>query len=413
MTFPSEHDFGLFLFQLFVVLSLALALGELFRRFGQPTIVGEIIGGVLLGPSVFGSIAPDLSRAFLPAAQSQLLGNTAWLGSVFFLLLAGTEVNLTTLQRQGRAVVWTSLLALVVPFVLGVLLAMRLDAEYLADPSRRWIFALFIGTAMSVSAIPVIAKILIELNLIRQPIGNMIMGAAVINDLIGWILFVVLLGLIGNNVVDKSVTAIVLLTVGFALLCLTLGRVAIARLFLLLRIRQLPKEGILGFAVLLAFFCAGVTQWIGIHAIFGAFLAGVMLGETEEVKAHTHAALQNIVFYVFAPIFFASMGMRANFVAGFDLYLVAAIFLVACAGKMIGGTAGAWLGGMKKNEALAAGFGLNARGAMEIILAFLALEYGLINEKIFVALVITAIGTAAISGPLIKWAMAHEPLNPV
>jgi Kef-type K+ transport system membrane component KefB len=413
MTFPSEHDFALFLFQLFVVLSVALAFGELFRRLGQPTIVGEILGGVILGPSVFGAAAPDLSLAFLPSGQSQLLGNTAWLGSVFFLLLAGTEVNLTTLHNQGRAVAWTSLSGLVVPFALGVVLALHLGDEYLANPSQRWVFALFIGTAMSVSAIPVIAKILMELDLIRQPIGNIIIGAAVINDLIGWILFAVILGFIGNGVADKSVTTIILLTASFALLCLTVGRKAVAWLFVLFHVRQLPKEGILGFAALLAFFCAGVTQWIGIHAIFGAFLAGVMLGETEEVKAYTHAALQNIVFYVFAPIFFASMGMRANFVTGFDLYLVVAVFTIACAGKIIGGTAGAWLGGMKRHEALAAGFGLNARGAMEVILAFLALEYALINEKVFVALVITAIGTAAISGPLIKWAMARQPMNPL
>jgi Kef-type K+ transport system membrane component KefB len=408
MTFPSEHDFALFLFQLFVVLLTALGLGELFRRLGQPTIVGEILGGVILGPSVFGALAPNLWESFLPGAQTQLLGNTAWLGSVFFLLLAGTEVNLTTLHREGRAVLWTSFTALVVPFALGVVFALNIGEKHLADPSRLWIFALFIGTAMSVSAIPVIARILMELDLLKKPIGTIIIGAAVVNDLIGWIFFAVILGMIGTNVADKSVTAIILLTLFFALFCLTLGRKAVAWLFRLFHVRQLPREGILGFAALLAFLCAGITQWIGIHAIFGAFLAGVMLGETEEVKTHTHAALHNFVVYVFAPIFFATMGMRANFLRDFDLSLVAGVFVVACAGKMIGGAAGALLGGMKIKDALAAGFGLNARGAMEIILAFLALEYDLINEQVFVALVITAVGTAAMSGPLIKWTMKED-----
>lgn len=185
MSFPSEHDFTLFLFQLFVVLSLTLGLGELFRRIGQPTIVGEILGGVILGPSVLGTFAPELWQAFLPAPQSQLLGNTAWLGSIFFLLLAGTEVNLASLHRQGRAVLWTSFLALVVPFALGFVFALNIAAEHLVNPARKWIFALFIGTAMSVSAIPVIAKILIDLDLMRKPIGNIILGAAVINDLVG------------------------------------------------------------------------------------------------------------------------------------------------------------------------------------------------------------------------------------
>lgn len=200
---------------------------------------------------------------------------------------------------------------------------------------------------------------------------------------------------------------IILLTIGFTLVCLTVGRQLVARLFVMFHVQRLPPEGILGFAALLAFLCAGITQWIGIHAIFGAFLAGVMLGETEEVKRRTHTALHNFVLYIFAPIFFASMGMRANFVRDFDLALVVGMFAVACAGKIIGGTLGGLLGGMKRDEAMAVGFGLNARGAMEIILAFLALEHKLINETVFVALVITAVGTAALSGPMIKWALAR------
>lgn len=408
MTFPSEHDFALFLFQLVILLSLALGLGELFRRLGQATVIGEILAGVLLGPSILGTLAPDLSSALFPASQTLMLGSLAWLGSVFLLLVAGTEVNLTTLHREGRVVFSTSVMGIVVPFALGLAFALYLPERYLLDSSQRWLFALFLATAMSISAIPVVAKILIDLNLLKTPVGHVIIGSAVVNDLIGWIFFAVILSFIKGSVGSNSIFAIIILTLGFSFLCLTLGRKITALVFSYFHVLRLPREGILGLAVSTAFVCAALTQWIGIHAIFGAFLAGVMIGETGEIQNHTRDALRNFVLYIFAPLFFASMGMRANFLAHFDLPLVVGILSIACLGKILGGTAGALWGGMKWGEALAVGFGLNARGAMEIILAFLALEYGLINEKVFVALVITAVATSILSGPCIKWAISGK-----
>lgn len=408
MSFPSEHEFALFLFQLFTLLSLALGLGELFRRFGQPTVIGEILAGVLLGPSILGTLAPGTSSALFPPDQTYMLGSLAWLGSVFLLLVAGTEVNLTTVHREGRTVLSTSVMGILVPFTLGLVFALYLPGKYLVDPAHRWIFALFLATAMSISAIPVVAKILIDLKLIKTPVGHIVMAAAVVNDLIGWIFFAVILSFISRGIGGNSISSVVLLTLTFSALCLTLGRKITARVLSFFNVLRLPPEGILGLAVLIAFLCAALTQWIGIHAIFGAFLAGIMIGETGEIQNGTREALRNFVLYIFAPLFFASMGMRANFLAHFDLPLVVGILTIACTGKIVGGALGARWGGMPWNEALSVGFGLNARGAMEIILAFLALEHSLINEKVFVALVITAVITSIISGPLIKWALARK-----
>ncbi len=409
MTFPSEHDFALFLFQLFTVLSLALALGETFRRLGQPTVIGEILAGVLLGPSVLGALSPETWSALFPGPQTQLLGSLAWFGSVFLLLVAGTEVNVATLHREGRTVIFTSILGIVVPFGVGLAFALWLPGDYLVDPSRRWLFALFLATAMSISAIPVVAKILIDLKIMTSAVGHIIMGSAILNDLVGWMFFAVILSQIGITEGQQSIVGVIALTVGFSVLCLTLGRGLTARVFAFFHGRRLPPEGILGLAVLMAFLCAALTSWIGIHAIFGAFLAGVMIGETGELKNHSLDVLRNLVLSIFAPIFFATMGMRANFLAHFDLLLVLGVLTIACIGKIAGGAIGAYWGGMRWSSALAVGFGLNARGAMEIILAFLALEYGLINERVFVALVITAVATSIMSGPLIKWALARKP----
>jgi Kef-type K+ transport system membrane component KefB len=408
--FPSEQDFALLLFQLFALLSLGLALGELFRRVRQPTVIGEILAGVLLGPSVLGMLAPDVFSALFPGPQTQLLGSMAWLGSVFLLLVAGLEINLAILVQQRRIVAFTSLIGIIVPFTFGFLLGFNLPDDYLINPAQRLLFSLFLATALSISAIPIIAKILMDLGLLRTSVGQAILGAAIVNDLVGWIFFAVILSMLTTTVHGQgSVTATIILTVAFAVACLTFGKKLVAKLFSFFKKLKVPPEGILGVAALVAFLCAAFTQWIGIHAIFGAFLAGVMIGETGETSNGPRELLRQMVFYIFAPIFFASMGLRANFINHFDLPLVLGVLAIAVVAKFTGGYLGAYVGGRRGHQACAIGFGLMPQGAMGIILAFLALEFSLINETVFVALVSTALVTSILSGPLIKWAMARQP----
>lgn len=407
MTFPSEQDFALLLFQLFILLSAALTLGSFLRRFGQAAVVGEIFAGVLLGPSLLGALAPELALSLFPSAQTHMLGTLAWLGSIFLLMVAGTEVDLATLKHEGRVVFSTSLVGIAIPFALGLIFALYLPERYLVDPGQRWLFALFMAVAMSISAIPLVAKMLMDMNLLKTPLGHVIIGAAVVNDLIGWIFFAIILTMLGSGTMaGASIASVVTMTLTFALFCLTAGKSLMARLFAFFHTLRLPSEGILGLAVLSAFLCAAIAQWIGIHAIFGAFLAGVMIGETGEIANHTRDTLRNLVLYLFAPIFFASMGLRADFITHFDPFLVLGVLAIACVAKVLGGAVGAALGGMHRIQALAIGFGLMPQGAMGIILGFLALEYSLINERIFVALVIAAIATSMMSGPLIQWAMS-------
>lgn len=414
MTFPTEEDFALLLFQLFLLLSSALGLGELFRRLGQPTVIGEILAGILLGPSILGFLAPSVSAALFPGPQTQLLGSMAWLGSVFLLLVAGLEINFSILVQQRRLIALTSGVGITLPFTLGFFLGLYLPDEYLTNPDQRLLFSFFLATALSISAIPIIAKILLDLSLLRQNVGQTVLGAAIVNDLVGWIFFAVILSFLASGSHGRdSVFTTVVLTMTFASACLTFGRTWVARLFGHFNRLKLPPEGILGFAVLIAFLCAAFTQWIGIHAIFGAFLAGVMIGETGEASNGPRELLRQMVFYIFAPIFFASMGLRANFIDSFNLPLVLSVLGVAVVAKFTGGYLGAFLGGRRGYEARAIGFGLMPQGAMGIILAFLALEFALINETVFVALVTTALVTSILSGPLIKHSMAQQPLTPV
>jgi Kef-type K+ transport system membrane component KefB len=255
------------------------------------------MAGVLLGPSILGVLSPAASSALFPGPQTQLLGSFAWLGSVFLLLVAGLEINLAILVQQRRVVALTSLIGIALPFILGFLLGLNLPDEYLINPAQRLLFSFFLATALSISAIPIIVKILMDLGLLRTGVGQAILGTAIVNDLIGWICFAVILSTLGTKVDGHgSVTTTVALTTTFAIMCLTFGRTLVAKLFSFFKGLRLPPEGILGVAVLIAFFCAAFTQWIGIHAIFGAFLAGVMIGETGEASNGPRELLRQMVF---------------------------------------------------------------------------------------------------------------------
>ena len=331
------------------------------------------------------------------------------MGSVFLLLVTGTEVNLATLIQERRVVAFTSLIGIAVPFSAGLVLGLNLPDVYLVTPERRILFSLFIATALSISAIPLVAKILMDLNLLRTSVGQTILGSAIVNDLVGWVLFAIILSMLNTGVHGHgSVLGLVTLTIAFAASCLTVGRKLVLSLFEYFKGRHFPSEGILGIAVLIAFLCAAFTQWIGIHAIFGAFLAGIMIGESGEAINGTRELLRQMVFYIFSPLFFASMGLRSNFITHFDLPLVVGLLMVALIAKFIGACIGAYLGGKQGNQVFMIGFGLIPQGAMGIILAFLALEFSLINETVFVALVCTALITSIVSGPLIKWTLGRE-----
>ena len=386
-----------------VMLALARILGELAKRVNQPAVLGEIVAGILLGPTVLGSIVPAM-RATLFPMQGHLpvaLDGLSTVAIVLFLLVAGMEVDLSTVWRQGRTAMSVSVFGIVVPFVLGAALAWLLPEMTGWEPGRdRFIFTLFFATALSISALPVIAKTLMDLNLYRSDLGMVIIAAAIFNDLVGWIIFAVILGMIGGT--GPKVGNTILLTLSFAAGMLTVGRWLIHRSLPWLQAHTSWPGGVLAYAMVLAFFGAAFTEWIGIHAIFGSFLVGVALGDSTHLREETRATIDRFVSFIFAPLFFASIGLRVDFIANFDPLLVLVVLVVAIAGKVLGCGFGARLGGMPTREAWAVGFGMNARGMMEIVLGLLALQFGVIGERLFVALVVMAIVTSMMSGPAIQ-----------
>jgi Kef-type K+ transport system membrane component KefB len=273
----------------------------------------------------------------------------------------------------------------------------------------RLIFALFLGTALSISALPVIAKILMDLNLLRTEMGTVVISSAMFDDLVGWILFSMVLGMMSpTSHTAGGVKRTIILVLGFVGLMLTVGRWLIDKLLPFIQAHTTWPGGVLGFVFTLTLAAAGFTEYAGIHAVFGAFIAGVAVGESTHLRKRTSEHIHQIVTNVFAPFFFASIGLRTNFVANFNPGITATLIAVACVGKLAGAGWGARLGGMDRRSSLAVGLAMNARGAMEMILGILAIQAGLIKEQMFVALVVMALFTSLLSAPSIHFLISRR-----
>jgi len=390
-----------------VLLASARLLGEIARKLNQPSVLGELAAGILLGPTVLVSICPSLVATLFPqeGGLAIALDGLTTVAIGLFLLVAGMEVDLSSIWRQGRAVITISILGMVFPFSLGLLAAGispdGMGREAGVDPL---VYALFLATAMSISALPVIAKTLMDMGIYRSDLGMVVIASAVCNDLAGWLTFALILGMFGA-VPDHhglSIGWTVSATLGFTAFILTLGRWLIHRVLPWVQAHTSWPGGVLGFALTLGLLGAAFTQWIGVHAVFGAFLVGVAIGDSSHLREQTRTIIHQFVSFIFAPLFFASIGLKLNFAAYFDGGLTLLVIVIACVGKIIGCGLGARWGGIARREAWAIGVAMNARGAMEIIVGLLGLQSGLIGRTMFVSLVTMAMATSLMSGPLMR-----------
>lgn len=401
-----------FLISISVMLFSAKLLGELFIKIKQPAIIGEIIAGVILGPTVLGMIFPSIFLMLFPKSHeiSIALESFTTIAVVLLLLISGLEVDLAMVLRQGKKAIYTSNMGLAIPFALGF------GVSYLfpnimgigSSSSSKFIFALFMGTALSISALPVIAKTLIDLKIFKLEIGVIIISAAMLNDLIGWLIFSVILGLIGtNNHGFTSIETMVSIIV-FVLFSLTLGKKILNKIIPYINTNFTFPGGILSFVLILGFLGAAFTEYIGIHAIFGAFIVGIAIGNSNHLAENTKEIIHQFVTHIFAPLFFVSIGLKVNFIENFDFVIVSIILVLSFFGKVVGCGLGAYWSGLSKNDSLIIGFGMNSRGTMEIILGLIALHAGIINNQVFVALVIMALITSISSAPIMSYFLSKK-----
>jgi len=403
----NEREVTIFLLQIAVMLAVGLTFGNFVRRFGWPMVIGELLGGIILGPTILGGLAPGYYTWLFPPSADVAAGRDALtrIGMMLFLFVAGLEVNLAFAGKRGWSILWTSIFGIVLPFGLGLGAVLALPGIWGRQAGGdELLFGVFMGAALSISALPVIARILSDLDLLRSEIGLIVMSSATINDLIGWSLFAAILSQFApEDGPRRGLGLSIAFVFAVFVLVLTLGRRYGAPLILHAGRRLHQPGGVIALTVTLVLLAGAGAQAVGVHTVFGAFLLGVMLSKPTDRRDEVAEVLYQFVVSFLAPVYFVSVGVRTNFLAHFDVRIVGVVLIVACLGKIVGVAAGARLGGMNVRDSFAVAFAMNARGAIEIILASVALEHGLIDERIFVALVIMALLTSMLSGPAVQF----------
>ncbi len=408
-----EHALLLFLLQFVLLLVVARTLGQVATRLGLPSVVGELLAGFLLGPTLFGNLAPGLQAYVFPQEEAQvhLLEVVSWLGVIMLLILTGLETDVALIARKGKKAAAISLGGIAVPFASGVALGFFIPEDFLTGPDKRLVFALFIGTAMSISAIPVIAKVLMEMKIIRRDIGQITLAAGMIDDTIGWILLSVVAGLAASGQIDPVTAGRSIISVlAVLLIAYTVGRKGVSYLLRTLH-NQVGGDTVMITALMaLALAFAVVTQALKLEAVLGAFIAGILVGQVKRFDERLRHIFEQVALGVFAPVFFAASGLRVDLgrLAQPRVLTVGLVVLtIAIAGKFVGAYVGARATRLGHWEALSLGAGMNARGAMEIIVATVGLSRGILNPEMYSIILMVAIVTSLMAPPLLRWTLSH------
>lgn len=399
------------LLQLACMLIMGRVFSEIARKFKQPGVVGEILAGIILGPTILGTLFPGAQEYLFgehPMTNIALDGFVQ-IAVVLLLFIAGLEVELQVVWNQGKNALKIAILSMILPILAGFVVAYAFPDFLGVNINDRAVASTFFGLAISITALAVVARILMDLNIFKTQTGLLIIAAAMIIDLIGWVIFSVILSLSDTGKDGLGVWPTIGLTLVFTFGMLTLGKGLINKVLPWVNKKLAWPGGLISLSLALCFLAASFTEFIGIHAIFGAFIIGVALGDSEYLTEKAKEILHQFINNIFAPVFFVSIGLKVNFIEGFDPGVVGVVVIVGLITKYLGGYFGARFAKIPRNESRVIGFGLSARGSMDIILGLIALEYGLVSESLFIGLVILALVSSISSGFLINWAISKNP----
>jgi Kef-type K+ transport system membrane component KefB/nucleotide-binding universal stress UspA family protein len=340
----------------------------------------------------------------------------AQLGVLLLLLLTGMETDLSVMRHSGRAAVNVSLAGIALPFLCGVLAIELLPASMLVKPEERLLLGLFVGTALSVSSVKIVAALVRELGFIRRTVGQIILAAAIMDDAIGWIFISVLLGLAQHGSLEiGGVLRSVFGTVVFLVLSITVGRRVVFHVIRWTNDHFVSELPVITVILVIMGLMALATDAIGVQTVLGAFVAGILIGESPILTRHIEEQLRGLIVALFMPVFFGLAGLSTN-VASLGrpnmLILTAGLIVVASVGKFSGAVLGGRLAGLTSAESLAVGCGMNARGSTEVIIASIGLSMGLIDESFFTAIVVMALVTTLAMPPMLRWSLQRLPMRP-
>jgi Kef-type K+ transport system membrane component KefB len=398
---------SLLLVQIAVIIVLSRVVGLLFRRISQPLVIGEIVAGILLGPSFLGLLAPELAAQLFPTASIPYLNILAQLGLIFFMFLVGLELNTEHLRGNGRAALLISHVSIIVPYCLGGVLALFLYETLSTSDVSLTSFALFMGAAMSITAFPVLARILAERKLNRTALGVLAITCAAVDDVTAWCLLAIVISIVRSGNLLSAIPT-VLLAILYIVFMFIVAKPIFTRLYE--RVERSNSgtlsQGMVALVVVGVLCSSLVTEMIGIHSIFGAFLFGAVLPHGRLFGRELVQKTEDFTIVLLLPVFFAYTGLRTqiNLLNSTELWMLCVlIILVACLGKFGGATLSARVAGIPWRESAALGILMNTRGLMELIILNIGLDLGVISPTLFTMMVIMALVTTFATSPLLAW----------
>ena len=406
----------IFLAQIVVVLVVSRLVGKGLRALGQPQVVGEMLAGLALGPSLLGTLAPDVYALLFPLGTVRFLNAVSLIGLVLFMFLVGLDLNPASLRGKGHAAVLTSHASIVMPMFFGALLSLILYPRLSYASVSFVTFALFVGTALSVTAFPVLARLLAEHRLDGTPFGAMAIACAAVDDVTAWCLLAAITTLAHPSASPQSLTLAFAGLVLYAIVMFTVVRRLLA--WIVTRASRSGDLGQDGLAAIIAmvFVSAWITDRLGVHPLFGAFMAGVVMPKDVDVIQSLRGRSEDLLLVLLLPLFFVATGIRTRvgLISGSGLLLALTVF-VAVAGKLGGSAIAARTAGLPWRESLALGSLLNARGLIGLVVVNVGLEIGVISPTLYAILVLTAVVTTFMASPMVELfyprGAAHSPAS--
>ncbi|HET9244252.1 MAG TPA: cation:proton antiporter [Xanthobacteraceae bacterium] len=407
----------IFLAQLIALMLVGRLLGEVMNRIGQPSVMGMLLGGIVLGPTVLGVIWPALQHAIFPSAPEQkaMLDGIAQFGILLLLLLTGMETDLKLVRTVGKAALSISVAGVAVPFICGFALGQLMPQSLLPHPDQRLLTSLFLGTALSISSIKIVAAVVREMGFTRRNLGQIIVASAICEDSIGWVIIAITFGLAQAGTIDvMSVAKTVLGTAVFLIASFTFGRRIV---YFLIRWTNDNFESdfpVITVILVIMGIMALITHFIGVHTVLGAFVAGILVGESPILSKHIDEQLRGLILAFFMPVFFGIAGLSADLTVLKDatlLLMTLGLIAIASFGKFAGAFIGGEFGGLTRREAFALACGMNARGSTEVIVATIGLSMGALTQNLFTMIVTMAVATTMAMPPMLRWALRRVPLS--
>lgn len=401
------------LLQIIVIIACARLFGYLFKKIGQPAVIGEIVAGIVLGPSLVGAYFPEINHFLFPAASLSTLSFISQIGLILFMFIIGMELDLKAIGKQAYGAVIISHASIIIPYTLGMALAYYIYRSYAPANITFLSFALFMGISMSITAFPVLARILQEKGLTRSRLGAMALTCAAADDLTAWCILAAVIALVKSGS-SFSVLYTIALAIVYVLLMLKVVRPFLERLSSVYANKEKKRTPIIALFFILLIISSYITSVIGVHALFGAFMAGVIMPSSFDFRKIVIDKIEDVSIILLLPLFFVITGLRTQIglINQGHLWVTFGwILLVAVTGKFGGSAIAARMVGQSWKDSLSIGVLMNTRGLMQLIVLNIGYDLGILSPEIFAMMVLMALVTTFMTGPaldLINWLMPEK-----